>query len=71
MLIGQCFWKIKDHTVGKSIQAALLVIPLVVLPAWCLGIEGVTLVFDGSEVVSLFGTILLLNLIIRKGKSSW
>lgn len=60
-----------DYTVGKSIQTALLVTPLTVLLAWWLGIEGVTLVFDGFEVVSLFATILLLNLIISEGKSSW
>ncbi|KUI73209.1 Vacuolar calcium ion transporter [Cytospora mali] len=60
-----------DYTVGKSIQTALLVTPLTVLLAWCLGIEGVTLVFDGFEVVSLFATVLLLNLIISEGKSNW
>lgn len=59
------------YTVGKSIQTALLVTPLTVLLAWWLGIEGVTLVFDGFEVVSLFATVLLLNLIISEGKSSW
>ncbi|KUI56148.1 Vacuolar calcium ion transporter [Cytospora mali] len=60
-----------DYTVGKSIQTALLVTPLTVLLAWWLGIEGVTLVFDGFEVVSLFATVLLLNLIISEGKSNW
>ncbi|ROW08757.1 hypothetical protein VPNG_06421 [Cytospora leucostoma] len=60
-----------DYTVGKSIQTALLVTPFTVLLAWWLGIDGVTLVFDGFEVVSLFATVLLLNLIISEGKSNW
>lgn len=60
-----------DYTVGRSIQTALLVTPLTVLLAWWLGIEGVTLVFDGFEVVSLFATVLLLNLIISEGKANW
>lgn len=60
-----------DYTVGRSIQTALLVTPFTVLLAWWLGIEGVTLVFDGFEVVSLFATVLLLNLIINEGKNNW
>jgi Ca2+:H+ antiporter len=60
-----------DYTVGRSIQTALLVTPFTVLLAWWLGIEGVTLVFDGFEVVSLFATVLLLNLIISEGKNNW
>lgn len=60
-----------DYMVGRSIQTALLVTPFTVLLAWWLGIEGVTLVFDGFEVVSLFATVLLLNLIISEGKNNW
>lgn len=60
-----------DYTVGRSIQTALLVTPFTVLLAWWLSIEGVTLVFDGFEVVSLFATVLLLNLIISEGKNNW
>lgn len=60
-----------DYTVVKSIQTALLVLPFTVLLGWWLGIEEATLVFDGFEVVSLFATIILLNLIIGKGSSIW
>ncbi|KAL1872993.1 hypothetical protein Daus18300_004134 [Diaporthe australafricana] len=60
-----------DYTVGRSIQTALLVTPFTVLLAWWLDIEDVTLVFDGFEVVSLFATVLLLNLIISEGKNNW
>lgn len=60
-----------DLTVVKSIQTALLVLPFTVLLGWWLGIEEATLVFDGFEVVSLFATIILLNLIIGKESSIW
>lgn len=58
-------------TVGKSIQTALLVTPGVILLAWCLGVDEVTLVFDGFEVVSLFTTVLLLNFLIIDAKVHW
>lgn len=60
-----------DMTVVKSIQTALLVLPFTVLVGWGLGIEAATLVFDGFEVVSLFATIILLNLIIGEGRVIW
>ena len=50
------------YTVGRSIQTALLVEPLVVLLAWWTGVAEVTLALDGFEVVSLFTTIMLLAL---------
>jgi Ca2+:H+ antiporter len=58
-------------TVGKSIQTALLVTPLIVIIAWGVGIDEVTLVFDGFEVVSLFSTVLLLNFLIVDAKVHW
>lgn len=58
-------------TVIKSIQTALLVLPFTVLLGWALGVDEATLVFDGFEVVSLFATIILLNLIIGKGETIW
>lgn len=60
-----------NMTVVKSIQTALLVLPFTVLVGWGLGIEEATLVFDGFEVVSLFATIILLNLIIGKESFIW
>ncbi len=59
------------YTVGRSIQIALLVEPLVVLMAWGMGVGGVTLAFDGFEVVSLFTTILLLNFLVVDAKVHW
>lgn len=58
-------------TVGRSIQTALLVEPLVILIAWGMGVEGVTLAFGGFEIVSLFTTILLLNFLVVDGKVHW
>lgn len=49
------------YTVGRSVQTALLVEPLVVLLAWWMGKADVTLAFYGFEVISLFTTILLLG----------
>jgi Ca2+:H+ antiporter len=59
------------YTVGRSIQTALLVEPLAVLTAWWMRVQGLTLAFDGFEVVSLFTTILLLNFLIVDAKVHW
>ncbi|KAM7199039.1 vacuolar calcium ion transporter [Rhypophila sp. PSN 637] len=61
------------YTVGRSIQTALLVEPLVVLLAWWTGAGRgqVTLAFDGFEVVSLFTTILLLGFLMVDAKVHW
>lgn len=59
------------YTVGRSIQTALLVEPFVILLAWWMGVPGVTLAFDGFEVVSLFTTILLLNFLVVDAKVHW
>ena len=59
------------YTVGKCLQTALLVTPLCVLLSWGLGVEDITLSFDGFAVVSLFAAILLLNFLIVEAKVSW
>ncbi|KAK0649875.1 hypothetical protein B0T16DRAFT_137639 [Cercophora newfieldiana] len=59
------------YTVGRSIQTALLVEPLVVLLAWWTGVGDVTLAFDGFEVVSLFTTIVLLGFLMVDAKVHW
>lgn len=60
-----------NYTVNKSIQTALLVLPGIVLLGWCLGKDEATLVMDGFEIVSIFATVILLNLIMGKSKSIW
>ena len=57
-------------TVGKCLQTALFLTPLMVLIAWGMHLN-LTLSFDGFEVVSLFASVLLLNYLIIDGKSSW
>jgi Ca2+:H+ antiporter len=42
-----------------------------VLIAWWISVGGVTLAFDGFEVVSLFTTILLLNFLVIDAKVHW
>lgn len=37
------------YTIGKCLQTALCITPLIILLAWWLGVDGVTLVFDGFE----------------------
>ncbi|KID98952.1 calcium/proton exchanger, partial [Metarhizium majus ARSEF 297] len=59
------------QTVGKSIQTALLVMPCIVLVAWIWGLGEVTLVFNGFEVVSLFASVLLLNVLMVDAKLHW
>ncbi|KAJ5461904.1 uncharacterized protein N7458_003456 [Penicillium daleae] len=60
-----------DVTVGKCLQTALFVTPLMVLLAWPMKIDNMTLSFNGFEIVSLFASVLLLNYLIMEGESTW
>lgn len=60
-----------EVTVGKCLQTSLFVTPLMVLLAWPMKIDNMTLSFDGFEIVSLFASILLLNYLIMEGESTW
>ncbi|CAI7595964.1 unnamed protein product [Penicillium crustosum] len=57
--------------VGSSMQIALLVLPLIVVLGWIIGEDGMTLNFDGFQVVVLFMSVLLVNYLIGDGKSHW
>ncbi|OGE48443.1 hypothetical protein PENARI_c028G00349 [Penicillium arizonense] len=57
--------------VGSSMQIALLVLPLIVVLGWIIGIEDMTLNFDGFQVITLFMSVLLVNYLIGDGKSHW
>ncbi|KAJ6265077.1 hypothetical protein Dda_1232 [Drechslerella dactyloides] len=57
--------------VGSSMQIALLVIPFVVVLGWILGIDEMTLYFDGFQVVLLLVSVLLVNYLIQDGKSNF
>ncbi|KAL9109685.1 MAG: hypothetical protein Q9227_005723 [Pyrenula ochraceoflavens] len=58
-------------TVGKCLQTALLITPLMVIVGWALNIDAMTLYFDGFEVASIFASVILLNYLIIDGKSTW
>ncbi|KAJ5703687.1 sodium/calcium transporter [Penicillium malachiteum] len=57
--------------VGSSMQIALLVLPLIVVIGWCMGVDTMTLNFDGFQVILLFVAVLLVNYLIADGKSHW
>lgn len=53
---------------GKSLQTSLLITPLIVIVAWIWGIDDMSLLFDGFQVVSLFMAVLLFNFLIAGGQ---
>ena len=62
---------VMSYTIGKCLLTALLVTPCVVPLAWWLGVNDVTLVFDGFQFVSLFAAVLMLNSHIIMGRGGW
>ncbi|KIO34739.1 hypothetical protein M407DRAFT_89616 [Tulasnella calospora MUT 4182] len=56
--------------VGSSIQIAVFVIPLLVLVGWGIH-QPLTLYFSDFETVSLFVSVLLVNLLVQDGKSNY
>ncbi|KAI1449202.1 hypothetical protein F5Y02DRAFT_429834 [Annulohypoxylon stygium] len=62
---------VMTFTIVKCLQTALFVMPLSVLLGWGLGVNEVTLVFSGFEVVSLFAAVVLLNFLLTEGKVTW
>ncbi|KAF3933234.1 hypothetical protein ABW19_dt0201911 [Dactylella cylindrospora] len=57
--------------IGSSMQIALLVIPFIIVLGWILGIDEMTLYFDGFQVVLLLVSVLLVNYLIQDGKSNF
>lgn len=56
--------------VGSAVQIALLVIPALVLVAWCVD-KPLTLDFHPFEASSMLMTTLLVGFIIQNGESNW
>lgn len=54
--------------IGKCLQTALLIIPTLVIIAWGMGIEAMTLSFDVFQIVVLFTSVILLYLLSMEGK---
>ncbi|KAG8736845.1 hypothetical protein FRC12_017425 [Ceratobasidium sp. 428] len=57
-------------SVGSSIQIAAFVVPLLVIISWIIG-KDLTLYFADFETVSLFVSVILVNLHIMDGKSNY
>lgn len=60
-----------DNTLGKCIQTALVVTPLMVILAWIIGVQEMTLLFNDFEVGTLFLSVIIVNYITSNGKSNW
>lgn len=58
-------------TLERAIQMALMVVPLVVLIAWGLHLEDVSLDFDSFSVASLFASVIIVSYVVQEGKSNW
>ena len=58
-------------TLGRCVQIALLVIPFIVLLAWMIGIDDMSLSFDAFETLIMLTSVLVVNYIIQDGKSHW
>lgn len=57
-------------TVGKCVQMALLIIPLIIIISWSWGVNDMSLNFDGFEAVTLFLSSVYVNFVIINGKSN-
>lgn len=58
-------------TVGKSVQSALLVTPVLLIVAWGLGMDDLNLGFDLSEACSLFLSVFLLMRLTCSSTFTW
>lgn len=55
----------------KAMQTALMVAPLVVLIAWGMSIDRMSLDFDGFSTAAMFASVIILTYVIQDGKSNW
>ncbi|KAH0538980.1 hypothetical protein FGG08_004495 [Glutinoglossum americanum] len=58
-------------TLGKCLQTALFVTPVMVILGWIMHVDEMTLYFDGFEVASLFASVILINYLVMDAKSTW
>jgi len=58
-------------TLKRCMQTCLMVVPLVVLLAWCMKIDTMTLEFDGFSITALFASIIIVTYVVQEGKSNW
>lgn len=55
----------------RCMQTCLLLVPLIVLLAWCMGIDNMDLQFDGYSIAMLFTSIIIVTYVVQEGKSNW
>ena len=58
-------------TLEICMQTALMVVPLVIILAWCMGIDGMTLDFDAFTVIATFAAIIIVTYVVQEGRSNW
>jgi Ca2+:H+ antiporter len=58
-------------TLGRCMQLALMVIPLIVLLGWMMGIDEMTMQFDTFPVLVLFASTVVVTFVIQDGRSNW
>ncbi|KIW14783.1 calcium/proton exchanger [Exophiala spinifera] len=58
-------------TLDKCMQVALLIVPLLVMIAWAMANEEMTLDFDGFPVVVSFAFVIVVAYVVQEGKSNW
>ena len=58
-------------TLEKCMQTALMVVPLVVILAWCMGINEMGLDFDAFAVIATFASVIIVTYVVQEGRSNW
>lgn len=58
-------------TLERCMQSALMIVPLTVLLAWCMGIDDMTLEFDTFSTLALFIAMIILGYVVQEGRSNW
>jgi len=58
-------------TLERCMQTSLLIVPLTVLLAWCMGVDEMTLEFQGFSIAALFASIIIVTYVVQEGKSNW
>jgi Ca2+:H+ antiporter len=54
----------------RSMQTCLLLVPLAVPVAWCMGVDDMNLEFDGFSVATLFTSIVIVTYVVQEKKSN-
>lgn len=58
-------------TLERCMQTALMIVPLIIVIAWGMGIDEMTLEFDRFSITVLFASIIIVTYVVQEGKSNW